>query len=98
MTDVSTSPVVRHGIEAGAGSSHAAPGAAGWLGLAAAPTFVLMALWTGVSTGQPDVLCMQNASPTSGMTTMYLLMAVFHVTPWLRALSNRLRCSRLRDP
>ncbi len=83
MTDVSMSPVVHHDVEACAGSGHAASGAAGWLGLAAAPTFAIMALWTGLFSGQPDMLCMamQSASPMSGMTAMYLLMSAFHLSP-----------------
>jgi hypothetical protein len=32
-------------------------GAAGWLSLAAAPTFAIMALLTVVLGGQPDALC-----------------------------------------
>ncbi len=81
MTDVSVSPVVRHDVET----------CAGWLGLAAAPTFVIMALWTGLFSGQPDMLCMamQGSSPMSGMTLMYLLMSAFHAAPWLRLISSR---------
>jgi hypothetical protein len=61
-----------------------------WLGLAAAPTFALMALWTALAGGTPDVFCMamQNPSPLGGMTAMYLLMSAFHLTPWLRLLSR----------
>jgi hypothetical protein len=91
MTDVSISRVVRHDVETCAGGSHAAPGAAGWLGLAAAPTFALMALWTGIFSGQSDMLCMgvQGSSPMSGMTVIYLLMSAFHAAPWLRLISGR---------
>ncbi|HMJ44385.1 MAG TPA: hypothetical protein VK522_19125 [Pseudolabrys sp.] len=66
------------------------PGAARWLGLAAAPTFALMALWTSLAGGTPDVLCMamQHASPSGGMTVMYLLMSAFHLAPWLRLISH----------
>ena len=55
--------------------------AADWLGLAAAPTFAIMALLTSVlGGGQPDILCSaaEHASPLSGMTVMYLLMSAFH--------------------
>jgi hypothetical protein len=64
----------------------AGTGVARWLGLAAAPTFALMALWTAITSGPPDVFCMamQQASPFGGMTVMYLLMSAFHLTPWLR--------------
>jgi hypothetical protein len=85
MADVSMSPVVRHDVETCAGGGRATSGAAGWLGLAAAPTFAIMALWTGLFSGQPDMLCMamQDSSPMSGMTLMYLLMSAFHAAPWL---------------
>jgi hypothetical protein len=65
--------------------------AVGWLGLAAAPTFVIMALLTGVLEGrQPDILCagMQHPSPLGGMVPMYLLMSAFHVAPWLKLISR----------
>src|SRR5262245_42094365 len=80
MTDLPMSPVARHGVETCAGGGHAASGAAGWLGLAAAPTFAIMALWTGLFGGQPDMLCMgmQDASPLNGMVLMYALMSAFH--------------------
>jgi hypothetical protein len=66
-------------------------GAAGWLGLAAAPTFAIMALLTGVGGGPPDMLCSaaQDASPLSGMVPMYLLMSAFHSAPWLKLISGR---------
>jgi len=91
MTDVSMSPVVRHDVETCAGSGRAAFGTAGWLSLAAAPTFAIMALWTGLFSGQPDMLCMpmQGSSPMSGMTMMYLLMSLFHAAPWLRLISSQ---------
>ena len=90
MTDVSMSPVVCHDTGTCAGGGSAASGAARWLGLAAAPTFALMALWTGFCGGQPDTLCMsmQGASPLNGMALMYALMSVFHATPWLRLLAR----------
>jgi hypothetical protein len=70
----------------------AAVGAAGWLSLAAAPTFAIMALLTGaLGGGAPDILCSaaQGASPLSGMAPMYLLMSAFHSAPWLKLISNR---------
>lgn len=70
-----------------AGSAHAAPGVANWLGPAAAPTFAIMALWSAFFSSQPDTLCMamQGSSPMSDMT-LYLLMSVFHAAPWLRLI------------
>lgn len=81
------------GIRIGGGSGSgqaAAPGAAGWLALAAAPTFALMALWTVISGGPPDMLCMSmhDASPLNGMVPMYALMSLFHAAPWLRLISR----------
>jgi hypothetical protein len=62
--------------------------ASDWLSLAAAPTFALAALLTGMS-GQQDMLCSPgHSSPMSGMTAMYLLMAAFHFPPWLKRLSR----------
>jgi hypothetical protein len=68
-----------------------ATGAGDWLSLAAAPTFAIMALLTGVLGGSPDVLCspMQDASPLSGMVPMYLLISAFHSAPWLKLISSR---------
>lgn len=79
----------RIGRRAGGGNA-AAPGAAGALALAAAPTFAVMALWSGLSASQPDMLCTaaQGGSPVAGMTTMYLLMSAFHLAPWLRLFSR----------
>ena len=62
------------------------------LSLAAAPTFLIMALLTGVNAGgMPDGLCSaaHDASPLTGMVPMYLLMSAFHLKPWLRLLSTR---------
>ena len=64
-------------------------GAVRWLSLAAAPTFAIMALLTGVlGGGPPDVLCpaAHDASPLSGMVPMYLLMSVFHSAPCLKLI------------
>ena len=80
------------GPSAGSGPT-AARGAADWLGLAAAPTFAIMALLTGVrGGGQPDMLCSaaQGASLLPGMVPMYWLMSPFHSAPWLKLISSRL--------
>jgi hypothetical protein len=91
MADVSMSRVVPRDAETCAGSGRAAPGLAGWLGLAATPTFALMALWAGFFGGQADMLCMamSDSSPLSGMTMMYVLMSAFHLSPWLKLISCR---------
>jgi len=70
----------------------AALGAADWLCLAAAPTFAIMALLTGVlGGGQMAVMCStaQDASSLSGMVPMYLLMSAFHSAAWLKLISAR---------
>src|SRR5262245_53315323 len=58
MTEVLIAPVVPHDVETCAEGGNAAPGTTRWLGLAAAPTFAIMALWNGLFSGQPDMLCM----------------------------------------
>ena len=66
--------------------------AAEWLGLAATPTFALMALGTAVlGGGAPDVLCSgpHAAFPLGGMIPMYVLMSAFHATPWLKLAAGR---------
>jgi hypothetical protein len=67
-----------------------ARGAAGWLSLAAAPTFAVMALLTVVlGGGAADPLCSAaHASALTGMVPMYLLMSAFHLAPWLRLVSR----------
>jgi hypothetical protein len=67
------------------------PSADSLLSLAAAPTFLTMALLTGVNAGgAPDGLCLaaHPASPLTGMVPMYLLMSAFHMAPWLRLLAR----------
>ena len=72
----------------------AALGFADWLHRAATPTFLAMALSTGVGgDGVHDMPCMAmpDASPLSGMTAMYLLMSGFHLAPWLNLIAGRRR-------
>lgn len=83
---------------ANAGNGARAFGAAEWLGYAAAPTFALMALLTGLlDGGQPDMLCAatHDAWPVSGMALMYALMSAFHLAPWLKLASRRRKSARL---
>jgi hypothetical protein len=72
-------------------SQAAALGVTGWLGLAAAPTFAVMALLTCVPGADADMMCSaaHGASPLSGMVTMYVLMSAFHLAPWLKLISRR---------
>ena len=72
--------------------SPAVPNAAGWLAFAATPTFLLMALVTGVHDAQAGVMvcsAMPGGSPLNGMVMMYLLMGGFHAAPWLRLIADR---------
>ncbi len=63
-------------------------GVARWLSLAAAPTFAVMALLTGLGEARGGgAFCGASPSPLGGMTAMYLLMSGFHLGPWLRRLS-----------
>ena len=83
---MSDAMAIRH-----AGRSATPFGAADWLCLAAAPTFALMALLTGVfGGGAPDLLCSaaEGASPLGGMVPMYVLMSAVHSAPWLRLITN----------
>lgn len=64
----------------------------GWLGHAAAPTFALMACVSAI--GAPDMaICSATASllPINDMALMYMLMSIFHLSPWARLLSGRSR-------
>jgi hypothetical protein len=74
-------------------SNDVARTAADWLYLAAAPTFAIMALLTGVlGSGPADALCsMTGVSQLGGMMPMYLLMSAFHFAPWLKLVAGRRR-------
>ena len=62
-----------------------------WLGLAATPTFAVMALLTAAFSGGPaDMFCSAgHGLSLGGMVPMYLLMSAFHSAAWLRLLSGR---------
>jgi len=61
------------------------------LSLAAAPTFAIMALLTGLGGSPMDSLCSSgHGVPLSGMVTMYLLMSAFHSPPWLNLICGPL--------
>ena len=67
-------------------------GPADWLGLAAAPTFALMAVLTTYFGGSHSTaLCTQaeQLSVLTGMAPMYLLMAAFHIVPWFKLIKLR---------
>ena len=89
--------MIAAGHEAGRRGDAAALGAAGWLGLAAAPTFAVMALLSCVTGGDADMMCSvaHAVSPLSGMVPMYVLMSAFHLAPWLKLISRRRSVARL---
>ena len=62
------------------------------LSLAAAPTFAIMAVITVIQgDGMQGMVCAaaHDASPLTGMATMYLLMSAFHSARWLKLIANR---------
>ncbi|MDB5468329.1 MAG: hypothetical protein JWQ46_3091 [Phenylobacterium sp.] len=72
------------------GRTAATFGAADWLGLAAAPSFAIMALLTGIlGGGKMAMICGVEPSSLGGMVPMYLLMSAFHSAPWLRLIAHR---------
>ncbi len=64
--------------------------AAGWLALAASPTFACGA-WIAAHDASSMAFCSPGSSslPIDGMTAMYLLMGLFHLSPWLKLVSSR---------
>jgi hypothetical protein len=64
--------------------------AVGWISLAASPTFALMA-WTAATDTPRIALCASGSDMLSidGMAWMYLLMSLFHVSPWLKLAFDR---------
>jgi hypothetical protein len=87
MTGTNASGVTRCDDE----SAVAALVVAKWLRLAAAPTFMIMALLAVVlDRGASNGLCSATGSVwPGGMTPMYLLMGVFHSAPWLNLILRR---------
>ncbi|MCA1426637.1 MULTISPECIES: hypothetical protein [unclassified Bradyrhizobium] len=61
-----------------------------WLGLAATPTFAIMAVLTALPGGGPaEMLCgAGQGSLLGGMVPMYLLMSAFHAAAWLRLIAE----------
>jgi hypothetical protein len=75
-----------------AGGPLASLGAGAWRSLAAAPTFAVMALLTGIPGG--GAMAGMVCSPArellrwDGMAAMYLLMSAFHLPPWLKLVAR----------
>lgn len=60
------------------------------LALAASPVFALMALLSVLGGDPVAILCSAvPGSPLNGMATMYLLMGVVHLPPWLKLIAAR---------
>jgi hypothetical protein len=55
-----------------------------------APTLSVIALWTALFSGRPEMLCMgmQDTPPLNGMALIYALMSAFCAAPWLRLISR----------
>ncbi len=70
--------------------------AADCLALAAAPTFALMAVVTGILEGAHQMTCAATMPFASlgGMAPMYVLMSGFHFTPWVKLISRWRSCAR----
>jgi hypothetical protein len=47
--------------------------------------------WIAANDARPIALCSAGSSilPVDGMTVMYLLMSLFHLSPWLKLASRR---------
>jgi hypothetical protein len=77
-------------IDGGRQGAAAARARADWLGLAAMPTFAMMAFVTShLGVGAEPFCSAEHGSLLSGMAPMYLMMGAFHSGPWLRLLSGR---------
>jgi len=67
--------------------------ALGLLCLAPTPTFALLGLLCAAQEGNLERLVCSagyGSSPLTGMVSMYLLMSVFHSTPWIRMITREL--------
>lgn len=64
---------------------------AGWLALAATPTFAALGVFTVMAgPGPMQAMCAPpGMSGLGGMAPMYALMSLFHLGPWLSLLARR---------
>ena len=67
--------------------------AAHGLALVASPVFAMMAWISGSDAPHAHGPSGPNVLPFDGMTTMYLLMSLFHLPPWLKLASIAGRAS-----
>ncbi|MGE0279338.1 MAG: hypothetical protein AB7P20_01815 [Rhizobiaceae bacterium] len=66
------------------------PEVVGRLKFAASPTFAVMAGVSAVSSaGMATCAVVSPPMPINEMALMYLLMSLFHLSPWLQFLSRR---------
>ncbi|AEQ53020.1 hypothetical protein [Pelagibacterium halotolerans] len=83
---------VRAATEKIASSPRPSVDAAGWLALAAAPTFALMAWISAIGTPGMTICSATPAFvPINDMALMYALMSLFHLSQWMKLLSARSR-------
>jgi hypothetical protein len=75
-----------------AAAARRARNAARWIGLSASPACALMA-WIAATDAPRIALCTaaSDRPPIDGMAMMYLLMSLFHLSPWLTIAAGRPR-------
>lgn len=73
------------------GTADKASNAGRWIALAAAPSLAAMALISALDAPRL-ALCAAGRTllPIDGMTSMYLLMSLFHLPPWLKLVTRSL--------
>ncbi len=61
-----------------------------WLSYVAAPAFATMAVLGGVLDDESASICSSNHGgvPLMGMVSMYVLMSIFHLGPWLKVVAK----------
>jgi hypothetical protein len=62
---------------------------ADWLCLAATPAFAAMAALTVMFGDDMPLVCSAAPFPLNGMVPMYVLMSLFHASPWLKLLARK---------
>lgn len=81
-------PPLRARPDANTGGGRLAAGAATGLSLSATPVFAAMATLALDADALPLLCATAPDGPAAhGMATMYVLMSLFHLAPWLRLLA-----------